>query len=186
MKQRSDGGVGSGGGGEVGVVEELGAGEAGGGGVFGLGEGDEALDAHVDVLLGEELGVVGEELGAEGSVGCVLLGEEELLEIGIVGIELGEGGIELWSGEEVVVEFFEGGGEAGDGRGDVGGGEVGRWKPGAGRGGGRAGVHSVRGFFGFEQAGHDSPPSFCPTNASWVHSVPLVYILGKRSGLVQE
>ena len=51
--------------GEVGVLEELGAGEASGGGVFGVCEGDESLDAHVDVLLGEELGLVGEEVGAE-------------------------------------------------------------------------------------------------------------------------
>ena len=72
---------GGGGRGEAGELEELGAGEAGDGGVFGLGEGAEALDDQGLVGLREELGLLLEEVGAELAVGGVLLGEEEVFEV---------------------------------------------------------------------------------------------------------
>ena len=79
--------------GEAGVLEELVAGEAGGGGVFGLGEGAEALDAHLCVGLREEAGLFLEELSAEVSVGLELLGELELLEFIFSEVGEGEGGV---------------------------------------------------------------------------------------------
>jgi len=81
------------GGGEAGVLEELVAGEAGGGGVFGLGEGAEALDAQGEVGLGDEAGLLSEELGAELAVGLVLFGELELLEFIFSEVGEGEGGV---------------------------------------------------------------------------------------------
>jgi len=68
-----------GGSGEAGVGEELEAGEAGDGWVFGFGEFAEALEAHAGVGLGEKLGLLGEELGTELAVGFELLGEAELV-----------------------------------------------------------------------------------------------------------
>ena len=65
--------------GEAGELEELVAGESRGGGIFGVGEGEEALDAHGVVGLGEEAGLLGEESGAECAVGCVLVEDEELV-----------------------------------------------------------------------------------------------------------
>ena len=82
---------GSFGGGQAGELEELVAGEAGSGGVFGLGESAEALDAQGEVGLGEEAGLFLEELGAEVSVGFVLLGELELLAFFFGEVGEGEG-----------------------------------------------------------------------------------------------
>ena len=87
------------GGGEAGVLEELVAGEAGSGGVFGLGEGAEALDAQGEVGLGDEAGLLSEELGAEVSVGLVLFGEEELLGFFVGEVGEGEGGVGILNDE---------------------------------------------------------------------------------------
>ena len=85
--------------GEAGVLEELVAGEAGGGGVFGLGEGAEALDAQGEVGLGDEAGLLSEELGAELAVGLVLFGEEELLGFFVGEVGEGEGGVGILNDE---------------------------------------------------------------------------------------
>ena len=78
-----------GGGGEAGVLEEVDAGESCDGGVFGFGEFAEAQDGHGEVGLGEELGLLEEELGAELAVGFVLFGEKEL--VAFIFGEVGEG-----------------------------------------------------------------------------------------------
>ena len=127
------------GGGEAGVLEELVAGEAGGGGVFGVGEGAEALDAQGEVGLCEEAGLLSEELGAELAVGLVLFGELELLEF-----IFGEGRVRA-GGCRVFGSEITGANATGS--------------DGCCTGG--AGVRGVRGFLGFEQAGHDFP-SFIP------------------------
>ena len=77
--------------GEVGIGEELEAGEAGDRGVVGFGEFAEALDAHVGVGLGEEVGLLDEEICAELAVGLVLLGEEEVLAFFFGEVGEGEG-----------------------------------------------------------------------------------------------
>ena len=107
-----------GGGGEAGVLEEVDAGESCDGGVFGFGEFAEALDGHGEVGLGEEAGLLSEELGAEGSVGFVLSGEEEVLGFFVGEVELGEGVIKLLRGvSQVVVDGMEGfGARGGEGR----------------------------------------------------------------------
>ena len=77
--------------GEVGIGEELEAGESCDGGVVGFGEGAESLDAHVGVGLGEELGLLEEEICAELAVGLVLLGEVEVLAFFFGEVGEGEG-----------------------------------------------------------------------------------------------
>ena len=91
-----------GGWGEVGVGEELGDGETGDGGVFAVGELGEALDAHLGVVLGVDLELLEEKGGAEGAVGFVLGGGDQLF--GLVLFEAGGG--------EEILEFGAGGGEA--------------------------------------------------------------------------
>jgi len=104
--------------GDAGVGEELGDGEAGDGGVVGVGELGEAVEAHGDVVLGEEPCFLIEQRGADGSVGFVFFGVEELLDF-VQGVAGGfEEGIELGGvgGGEGVVEVV-GGGWRGAGRG---------------------------------------------------------------------
>ena len=97
MKREREGGGGrdvrGAGSGEAGVGEELEAGESCDGGVVGFGEGAESLDAHLGVGLGEELGLLEEEVCAELAVGGVLLGEEELLAVFVGEVGEGEGGV---------------------------------------------------------------------------------------------
>jgi hypothetical protein len=57
----------------------LGGGEAGDGGAVGVGEVEEFLEGVVGVVLGDDLELLGEELGPEGAVGFELFGGEELL-----------------------------------------------------------------------------------------------------------
>ena len=87
---RDGDGVGSG---EAGVLEELVAGESCDRGIFGFGEFAEALDGHLGVGLGEELGLLLEELCAEAAVRFVLLGEEEVLGFFFGEVGEGEGGV---------------------------------------------------------------------------------------------
>jgi len=79
--------------GDGGVVEEVLGGEAGGDGVFAVGEFGEALEAELDVVLGLDLEVLLEQRGFELGVVLVSGGGEELF-----GLVLGEAG----GGEEVV------------------------------------------------------------------------------------
>ena len=67
------------------------AGESCDGGGFGFGEFAEALEAHLGVGLGEELGLLEEKVGAELAVGGVLLGEEEMLAFFFGEVGEGEG-----------------------------------------------------------------------------------------------
>jgi hypothetical protein len=88
-------------GGEVGVAEEVCGGEAGDDGVVGVGEGDEAVEGHFGVVLGDEGEFLPEECGAHCAVVLVLVGAEEC-----VGLVFGE--LEV---VEHVVEFGGGGAE---------------------------------------------------------------------------
>jgi len=93
IQREGGGGVTVVGGGEAGVLEELVAGESCDRGIFGFGEFAEALDGHLGVGLGEELGLLEEEVCAELAVGGVLLGEEELLAVFVGEVGEGEGGV---------------------------------------------------------------------------------------------
>ncbi len=64
--------------GEVCEGEEVGGGEAGGAEVFGVGAFDEGIDGVGGVGLGFELELLLDEIGAQGAVGLVLLGGEEV------------------------------------------------------------------------------------------------------------
>jgi len=110
---RDGDGVGSG---EAGVLEELVAGESCDDRVFRFGEFAEALDGHGEVGLGEEAGLFLEELGAEFSVGFVLSGEEELLDLAVFQIELGEEFVELGGVREILLKVLEDFGARGGGR----------------------------------------------------------------------
>jgi len=123
--------------GEVGVGEELVAGEAGDVGFWGVGEEAELLDAEPCVVLGEDL-----ELGVEDVCGAVGdCGGGEVVDFGGIDAEEFEDSVEfcVGDGDAVVdgVEFFVG--------------EVGADAFG--------GVEMCIGH-GRCDAGHDSPPSF--------------------------
>ena len=91
-------------------------------------EGEEGVGGFI---LGEDFGLVGDELVSQGEVGFAAVGGEELAEVGFgdlvsVGDEVGEEGFDHWGGGEagrevVDVEFVQriGGGTVGG----IGGGE---------------------------------------------------------------
>ena len=94
---------------EVGVGEELGGGEAGDGGVVGVGEFKEGVEGVLGVVLRGDGELLGEELGAELAVGVVFGGGEEELGFFFGEIEVFENVVELGGGvAEGVGEGVEG------------------------------------------------------------------------------
>lgn len=95
--------------GEAGVGEDLGAGEAGDGGLVAGGEFDEAEHGAFGVVLGGDLELLGDESGAELAVGLVFLGGEEGVGFVLGEVEFVEHVVEFGGGvAEGVVEGVEG------------------------------------------------------------------------------
>ena len=95
----------------MGVGEEGGDGHAGDVGFVGFGEHAEAADAEGGVVLRQDLELGLEEVGAEGSVGLVLVGVDELVGVFFGEVEGLEEGVELGvSVGELGVEGVGGGG----------------------------------------------------------------------------
>ena len=91
-------------------MEEVLGGEAGDDGVFAVGELGEAVEGHLDVVLGGDLELLGDELAFEGAVVLVLGRLEEVFGLVFGHLEGGEEVVESGGGGalQAVVEFGDG------------------------------------------------------------------------------
>jgi len=97
--------------GGVGVAEEVLRGESCDDGVFAVGELGEAVEGHLDLVLGGDLELLGDELGFQGAVVLELGRLEEVFGLVFGHLQGGEEVVEFggWGAGEAFVEFGDGG-----------------------------------------------------------------------------